>query len=273
MVALALVSTIGVLLAAGGGILWTRPLWFDEICCTLFVAEGASSPFEIVQRVARGEDYAPPLLHLMTWGAGKLAGGLTPIVLRSTSLLCVGGAIVLLYLALRRRFDRAPGVAGVLAVATHSLVIAHAFEARFYGPWLLFASAYAWTLGLDSASERSRRREAAQAIASVALVTIHWFGVLALGVMASAAVLSRGSRWRNGLRLVAPSAMGLVALAACIPLVCSFSRQCLCWRSCSCSSTRFANPDQSRRWGPASGRRSETPRSRRLRPSHCSRLS
>jgi hypothetical protein len=213
------VGSVAALLIGGGAILWTRPLWFDEICCTLFVVEGASSPVEVIQRVARGEDYAPPLLHLMAWTAGKLGGGLSPIVLRSMSLVCVALAIALLYLALRRRFGRLPSAAGVLAVATHSLVVAHAFEGRFYGPWLLFASAYAWSLGIDADRPRSVRRDATEAIASILLATIHWFGVLSLGLMCVAAVLAGGPRWRAALRLVTPSAAGFLALAACIPLV------------------------------------------------------
>jgi hypothetical protein len=218
LVVLALAASVGLLLIAGGSILWTRPLWFDEICCTLFVVEGAASPLEVVARVARGEDYAPPLLHVMAWIAGKLAGDLTPVVLRTMALLCVSLALLGLYSALRRRYERLPSLAGVLAVATHSLVLAHAFEGRFYGPWLLFASLFAWSLGIDAGRARSYRRDASMAIASILLVTIHWFGVLSLGLMGVAAMLARRP-WRLGVRLVAPGIAGLVALALCVPLV------------------------------------------------------
>jgi hypothetical protein len=214
----AVAVAIGALFPAGGVVLWTRPLWFDEICCTLFVVEGAASPIEVVARVARGLDYAPPGLHLMAWTAGRIAGGLWPVVLRSMSLLCVAIALLLLYAMLRRRFDRMPSVAGALAVATHSLVLAHAFEGRFYGPWLLFATMFAWSLGI-ALGERSVRRDAALAVASVLLATIHWFGVLSLGLMCAAAMFARGAPWRARLRLVAPSLAGFGALAACIPLV------------------------------------------------------
>lgn len=219
VVALTLAGIVAFLFAAGGEILWTRPLWFDEICCTLFVVEGASSPLDVVRRVARGEDYAPPLLHLMVWASGRIAGGVTPIVLRTMSLACVCGALFLLYSALRRSFERAPSAAGVLAVASHALVVAHAFEGRYYGPWILFASTFAWTLGMDGGAARSSRRNIAQSIASIFLATIHWFGVLSLALMCGAAVLARGGSWRERLRFIAPSVAGFIAFFACLPLV------------------------------------------------------
>lgn len=214
----AIAGVIAALPLLGGAVLFTRPLWTDEICCTLFPVEGASSPLEVIQRVARGQDYSPPLLHLMVWTTGRIVGGLSPVVIRSLSLLCVAVALYLVYVTLRRRFAALPSAAGATAVAGHSLLLAYAFEGRFYAPWLLFATAYAWSLGIDQAKERSPRRDTAQAIASVLLVTIHWFGVLSLGLMGLSAMLGRGPGWRSRLRFVAPGTAGLVALAACAPL-------------------------------------------------------
>ena len=213
-----LALVIVALALAGGAVLWTRPLWFDEICCTLYVVGDASSPLEVIQRVARGEDYAPPLLHLMLWSAGRIAGGLTPVVMRTVSVICVGLALALLYFALRRRLSRAPSAAGTLAVATHALVIAHAFEGRFYGPWLLFAAAFAWSLGARPGA-RSRRRDLAVGLSAICLATIHWFGVLSLGLMCVAVLLAMQAPPRARLRLIAPAVSGFLAIAACIPLV------------------------------------------------------
>jgi hypothetical protein len=53
---------------------------------------------------------------------------------------------------------------------------------------------------------------------SVLLVSIHWFGVLSLGLMVVAAVASQWPRWREGLRLVWPSVFGGVVLIALIPM-------------------------------------------------------
>jgi hypothetical protein len=202
----------------GGSVLWTRPLWFDELCCTVFVVKDASSPFDVIANVYRPGDYAPPLLHLIVWFVGWLAGGVTPVVLRSISLVCVSVGLLFLYATLRRHFGRAPSSAGTIAVASHALVIAHAFEGRFYGPWLLFAAAFAWCLGLDHNRARSRRRDISIALSSILLPTIHWFGIFSLGLMCVAAVVVHGRRWREGLRLIAPSAAGVVALLICVPM-------------------------------------------------------
>lgn len=236
LVAGAFVAVAAVLLSAGGAVLWTRPLWFDEICCTLFVVEGAASPVEVVRRVAAGMDYAPPLLHLIVWSAGRIAGEVTPVVLRAVSFACVSGALLFTYFALRRRFAPSPSAAGVLAVASHALVIAHAFEGRFYGPWLLFAAAFAWVLGSDPQRRSSGRRDVGIAIAAVLLATIHWFGIVSLALMATAAALAARARgtatsldspdpgpppWTTALRHVAPAALGAAALALCLPLMLS----------------------------------------------------
>lgn len=220
----ALGLAIALLALLGGGVLWTRPFWTDEICCTLYPVLDASSPLEVIARIAAPKDYAPPLLHLIVWSVGRLTGGITPVVLRSISLFCVSAALVFLYATLRRRFDRAPSVAGALAVASHSLVLTNAFEGRFYGPWLLFAAGFAWSLSRDvtaSTSASNVLRMTITALFSVFLVTIHWFGVLSLVLMCFGALASYGRRWREGLRLIAPSAAGLVALVACVPMVIS----------------------------------------------------
>ena len=212
------VVAIALLPVFGGGVLWTRPMWFDELCCTVFVVKDSASPFDVIANVYRPGDYAPPLLHLIVWFVSRLAGGLTPVVLRSISLVCVSLGLLFLYTTLRRRFGRAPSASGTIAVASHSLVIAHAFEGRFYGPWLLFAAAFAWSLGIDRDRPRSRRRDIAIAISSILIPTIHWFGVFSLGLMCGAAIAIHGRRWREGVRLVAPSAAGFVALLVCAPM-------------------------------------------------------
>ena len=206
---------IALLTLMGGSVLWTRPFWLDEICCTLYPVLDASSAREVIANIAAPKDYAPPLLHLIVWSVGRLTGVLTPMVLRSISLFCVSAALLFVYATLRRRFDRATSAAGALAVATHPLVLTHSFEGRFYGPWLLFAAGFAWSLSV----RHPRRRDAAQAVFSVLLVTIHWFGVLSLGVMCFGVLFAFRHRLREGLRLVAPSVAGFIALVACIPMV------------------------------------------------------
>jgi len=70
-----LVVAIAILLLFGGAILWTRPLWFDELCCVVFVVRDATSPVDVIAKVACSWDYAPPLLHLVVWTTRCSSGG------------------------------------------------------------------------------------------------------------------------------------------------------------------------------------------------------
>ena len=201
------------LFLSDGGVLFTRPLWTDELHTVLLASR--PSPFAVISDLANGADYGPPLLEVGMWLVRTIAGSLSPTLLRVISLLCVGSALLIVYAILRRQFSRSASAAAVLAVASHSLVVAHSFEARFYGPWLLCAAFFAWALSLPA----SRRRDVTIAIAAVLLTTAHWYGIVSLAIMAGGAALSFGRRWREGLRAVAPAAAGLVALVACAPLI------------------------------------------------------
>src|SRR5205814_8087682 len=103
---------------------------------------------------------------------------------------------------------RVPAIVGILAVACHSLVVAHSFEARFYGPWLLCAAFFAWSVSLPG----GHRRNVNIGVASMLLTTVHWYGVVSLGIMCAAVVLMDRARWRDGVRLLAPAGAGLLAL-------------------------------------------------------------
>jgi hypothetical protein len=209
------------LLLAFGRVLWTRPFWMDEVA--MFFLTSESSPGSMIGLIARGADWNPPTLHLLVWSAMRLAGldAVTPAFLRSFALVCVLLALFFVYLALRRRCGRAASAAGVVAVAAQSLVLDHAFEGRFYAPWLLFAALFAWSLGIDAAAERSRRRDLTIAIVAILVTTIHWYGVFSLGLMCAGALWAWRSRWGEGLRLVAPAAAGVAALLALAPMALS----------------------------------------------------
>ena len=213
--AVGLAVGVAILPLIGGAVLWTRPLWFDELCCVAYVVTDAGSAAEVVRRVANSWDYAPPLLHLLVWPFARLAGGeVTPALLHTISVGTVALALLLTYATLRRRFTPLPSVGGTLAVAGHALVIAHAFEGRFYGPWLLFAVGVAWSFGL-----RARRaRDVATALFSILLCAIHWFGVFSLALLVLGALTLVPASLRERFRLVAPTAAGVLVLAALGPM-------------------------------------------------------
>ena len=197
-----------------GATLLGRRFNLDEICCTIYAVREATNPIDVA-RLALRYDVAPPLLHMTLWPVAQMFGT-EPAVLRSVSLASMTLATILLYFLLRRRFSVAPSAAGVLAVLSNSLVISHAFELRFYGLWVLFGCAFAYTLGIDP-RRASRRRDAALALLAVCLCALHWFGVTSLALLVAGAFLSQAPRWRDGLRLVAPAIVGPVVLLLLLP--------------------------------------------------------
>src|SRR4051812_35324894 len=145
--AAAFAAAIAAILAFGGSPLWTRQPWLDERCCTLYVID-ATNPIGVIRNVVHG-DIAPPLLHLIVWTVTRVTG--TGIAaLRSIPLAAMGLAFFFVYLSLRRRFSVLASAAGVIALATHVLIVEHSFEIRFYGFWVMFCAAFAWSLGIKA---------------------------------------------------------------------------------------------------------------------------
>lgn len=207
--------TVVVLRLSDGAILFTRPLWVDE-WFTVLVASHAS-PLDVIADLRKGADGGPSLLHLLVWALQAVTGSVSPVLVRAMSLLFVWAALVLVYVVLRRRFSRDASIAGALAVGSHGLIAAHAFEGRFYALWLLCCALFAWSLSLQH-QHSTRRRAVMVAGAAILLCTSHWYGVFSLALMCGAVLVSYGKRWREGVRVIAPGAAGLVAFAAVSPL-------------------------------------------------------
>jgi hypothetical protein len=204
-----------VLLLSDGGILITRPFWVDEVL-TVLVA-GRSSPIEVLADLGHGADGGASLFHLSMWLLDKLTGGLTPTAVRMLSLLCIVGALIVVFALLARRFSGTASAAGTLAVGANALVIEHSYEGRFYGPWLLCLALVAWALGRRQETP-TRRNAIALAVIAFALCTIHFYGIVTLAIMIVAVIVSRGSRWRDVIPEVKPASAGLLALPIIVPL-------------------------------------------------------
>ncbi|MGH7639046.1 MAG: hypothetical protein ACREOK_15455 [Gemmatimonadaceae bacterium] len=219
---LAALLTAFVMVLSDGGILFTSPFWVDE---WLMVFEAnRSSPLQILEDLAAGADGGTPLVHLAYWLLRQLTGPLTPTVVRAFSLACMLLAMTVAFAILRRRFSMGPSIVGSLAIGSHPLVVAHAYEGRFYGPWLLCAVIVAWFLAQrQSARARAnakagRRTAIGLGVAAFALCTVHPYGVISLGILLLGGLAAYGTGWRNGLRDIAPAAYGLSALLVVVPL-------------------------------------------------------
>ena len=213
--ALAIVCFLAVeIWLCGGGILFTRPLWLDEIH-TLLVA-GRQDMRTSMRGLAAGTDFNPPTLYLLYRAVAQLSGGLSESVLRLVGVASVVGAICVVYWVLRDQFDRWAAGVGALAVWAQSIVVAEAFDARFYGPWLLGAAAL--SLAVQVRIGRPTWINAVGlATASVFLCTIHYFGVFSwLSGVSVALWFGRATVMRTVVRLI-PGLAGPVALALCAP--------------------------------------------------------
>lgn len=216
LVAAGLAALTGlVLFLTDGAILLTRPFWVDEWFTLLVTSR--SNAFAMLSDLASGADGGTGLFHGAIWLVRRIAGS-APVVMRMFSLLCVLGALLLVYALLRRRVGRDAAIVAILAVGAHPLVVAHSYEARFYGPWLLCAAFYAWTLGRITESA-SGRNSVAQGVAAALLCGVHFYGVLSFVPMVIGAIASQGrSRWRAMVRALAPSIAGAVMVLAIAPL-------------------------------------------------------
>ena len=204
------------ILLSDGQILLTRPLWVDEVWTLLVSRSG--SPWDVIVSLSQGADGGAGLVHIGAWALQKLIGMPSPVLLRTISLLCVFAALCLLYVVLRRRFSSDASIAGVLATGSNYLVVTHAFEARFYGPWLLSCAVLAYGLSRRHDAQ-DRRSDWLVGITAFLMCTVHFYGFITCVLMCAGAMATHGKRWREGLRLVKPAAIGAgVALLLILPL-------------------------------------------------------
>ncbi|MBL0171660.1 MAG: glycosyltransferase family 39 protein [Gemmatimonadaceae bacterium] len=213
-----LLLMLGTLAASGGFLLMSKPLWLDEYHTWLLADQ--QSVLKSLVSLAQGADFNPPTLHLIYRVVAKILGGLTPFTMRVVSLASVWLALTVAYATLRRHVSRPAAFVGSFALWAHPLVITHAFDARFYGPWLLFTALMTWSVGLDASMVTSKRRNIALALSSALECTIHYFGIFVwVVIVLSAIVADRGPKcgpqatWRK----FAPALSGPLLLVLCTP--------------------------------------------------------
>jgi len=215
LLVLSVAAVVSIPFLLGGGVATlSRPLWFDELLTYVLVAD--DSPSHSLQAIADGVDYNPPMLHLSNRLFAFLFGGPSEFSLRLFALLSMVLALAGLYLILRTSWEPLVCLVAIFALNCQPLIVDQASQARFYGPWCASAVWFAWFLLRVSRSE-NRAAHLALAISSVALCTIHYFGVIAL------MLISLAHFWRN--RRPCPRPVwgfaailtGPLALLACTP--------------------------------------------------------
>jgi hypothetical protein len=193
----------------------TRPLWLDEIHTYLVVGQPLS---EGMRSLAAGADFNPPAVFFLYRLAVLVTGDLTAVTARLVAWGCVIAALSGVYLLLRDQFSRWAAAVGAMSVWAQQVVMHAAFEARFYGPLLLSATWFLLALRRTARCVPTLASAAWLSVASIALCTTHYFGVLSWGIGVGAALVFTASPHRGTLvRRLLPAIAGPVALAACIP--------------------------------------------------------
>ncbi len=212
----AMLALVALQVAATGSIsLFHRLPWLDEYH-TLLIVGDPSLP-HAMDALKHGADVNAPGLYLLgravSWGVGSS----DPATIRGIGFASVLAGIAGIYATARRAYP--PGVAMIAAMAAwaHPLATRHAFEARFYGPWFAGIVWFAYALNLWDRSARKAGPGLLIALTSAFVCTIHYFGVISLGlVVAAHTAFARGS-WKDSLTRLIPVGAGPMALAACLP--------------------------------------------------------
>jgi hypothetical protein len=206
---------IAQLAAAHAFQLFARPFWFDEWVTHLIASD--PDPSRAARALSSAIDNNTPILFVLMRAVGWFGSTSPEVAYRCFSFVTVFAGLIGLYLALRQSFTAVVAWTAVLSVWTHPLVLDHAFEARYYGPMFSGAIWFAYLLG-RTAQSPSRSIRVVAALAGVFLCTIHYLGVGCMALIVGVELLRRrGTKAITDVLTV--SAPGLIALAACMPLL------------------------------------------------------
>jgi Dolichyl-phosphate-mannose-protein mannosyltransferase len=201
----------------GSGALFGRPLWLDER--QTFLVANQHSLHDVVRALIQGADSNPPLLFVWHWLIGRLHGGVTAWQLRATAFLSMLAAVIGFFLLLRRAFGALPALAGAFVVAANAQIVRYAFDARFYGPWMLLVVVHLWLLVRFTAQRRHAAEQALLCLSAAALCLIHYFGIITL-LLIDGAVLLAVAPDKRCMRAIWPSAAtGALTVLALLPML------------------------------------------------------
>jgi hypothetical protein len=193
-----------------------RHFWLDELFTFRIVAD--PDLMHSLRAVQSGTDANPPVLLFLLRTLSYFTGGASEQTFRFFSLASVMAALVGLYVGLRQDFGVLASAAAVLAIWAHPLVLDKAFDGRFYGPWLALV---VWFAYLFRQALRGRANAVTYTLlgaTAVLLCTIHYFGVVTLGLVACTGWILMRPAWAVARRAFYVSALGPLALLICIPV-------------------------------------------------------
>jgi hypothetical protein len=146
----------------------------DETLALFVGRESLGGLFKTVQTERGGA----PLHFLFAWTVGHLGGGI--VGLRLFSALFAVASVPVIALLCTRLAGRTPALAATALVSASWMLLFHGIYGRMYSLFLL-TSALSYVAFLAAVAEGGRRRWALWAVAILATVATHPYGVLVLG--------------------------------------------------------------------------------------------
>jgi hypothetical protein len=216
VVALVLVTLLALQLVLSEPLyFFERNFWVDELSTFAIVTDPDLG--HGLRALADHVDGNPPTLHLLLRAFTALTCGASEETVRAFAFLSVVVALLGIYAALRQAFSGPTAFTAVLAIWCHPLVIHHAFEGRFYGPWLAAAVWFAYLLSRSPSSGRKGLWNVLLAASAVLLCTIHYFGIFSFALITGFEFLFHCPVKRFTRTNLAAIALGPLALLACMP--------------------------------------------------------
>jgi hypothetical protein len=200
---------------SGALYLFQRHFWLDEIYTYTIVTDPDYG--HSLRALAGGVETHPPSFYLLMRVFTSVAGT-SESAFRCFALLSVLAALLGIYVILRQAFSPFASLAATFLVWCHPLVLSHAFDARFYGPWLAATVWFAYFLARSRAARKCGLNTFLLAVSSVLVCTIHYFGIITL-VLVTLFELWFHRRPGERLRGMAAVAAGPVAFLGCVPLL------------------------------------------------------
>ena len=199
-----------------------KHFWTDEICTHTVLND--ADPAHVFHAIRGGVEINPPGLHLLLFAFTTLVNSTSEMALRSFALLSMVVALAAIYAALRESVSVLVSLAATLSIWAHPLILDHAFEVRYYGPWLAAAAWCCVLLARARAGTLGSIGTVGLGVTSFFLCTIHYFGIVTLILIVLAEWWwSRGQpRLRPG--AIAPIAAGPLATAAAVAFLLPYQR-------------------------------------------------
>ena len=208
LVALGLLGLIGLQIAVtNSSYLLHKYFWLDELCTYALLTD--VSLVHAIRALRGTVEINPPGLNFMLLAYTSLTNSTSELALRSFALGTMILALVGVYAILREAsYSVFVALAATLAVWCHPLILDHAFEVRYYGPWFAAAIWFCYLLARTRALALGSWGTVALALSSLVLCTVHYFGVLTLIIIVASEWLWQRGRLLYGRKHLAAIALG-----------------------------------------------------------------